>query len=125
MSIDRDEALMREGLVHKYAGMKDEDFFRLIDETGGWPVGYEWVGFAHSDRREAGFTHSPIHHGWWTTLNHADDYYLWKISAKGLQRIADSVHSAMRVTRPDAAHITFRDWRNGIAATQKPEVKAK
>ena len=41
-SIDRIE---RKELIHTSPGMEDEEFFKAIDNTGGWPVGYNYVSF--------------------------------------------------------------------------------
>ena len=107
--------MMREGLVHEYSGLKDDVFFALIDATGGWPLGYQYVGFVHSDKREAGFCNSSFNDGWWTVIASADDYYLWKLSPQALQRIADAaVECAMdaaRRIRPDASKLWIKTWR--------------
>lgn len=85
--------LMREGLAHSNFTLKDSEFFEMIDATGGWPVGYRYVGFEHTDERDAGFCNSPRNTGWWTVVADSDDYYMWKLSAAALQRIADAVVS--------------------------------
>ena len=87
---------MREGLAHAHACLNDDAFFKLIDATGGWPAGYEYVGFEHTSERAAGFTNSNQNTGWWTTLNSQDDYYLWKLSPKALQRIVDAERDSFR-----------------------------
>ena len=78
------EDIKRAELVHKYPGMKDEEFFAEIDRTGGWPVGYRFVQFFHSSEysgRVCIFTNNGINTGWWTTVASADDYYWWKLSS--------------------------------------------
>ncbi|MBB3010685.1 hypothetical protein [Cupriavidus alkaliphilus] len=115
---EKPTAMMRNGLRHRW-GADEQEFFALVDATGGWPVGYPYVGFAHSDSRAAGFTMQPIHHGWWTTLYSADDYYLWKLSPAALQRIADAVHERIRVPRVDAKVLTIKNWRGHTAAIAK------
>jgi hypothetical protein len=113
------------GLVHKYAGLKDEEFFSAIDSCGGWPLGYRYVGFEHTDSREAGFTNSHINTGWWTVVADADDYHLWKLSPRALQRITDAVVCAIRLPNVDAQKLFIRNrrgYRAAIAATgQKGE----
>lgn len=108
--------LMREGLAHKHAGMKDEDFFAMIDATGGWPVGYRFVGFEHTDERKAGFTNAPHNSGWWTVVADADDYYLWKLSPECLQRVVDAVRASIRIPVVDALKLSIRNSRNWPAA---------
>jgi len=46
---------MVKGLAHEYAGIRDDRFFAAIDAAGGWPLGYKFVGFEHTDERAAGF----------------------------------------------------------------------
>lgn len=116
------ERKMIEGLASPW-GMKDADLFQLIDKLGGWPVGYLYVGFEHTDERNAGFCNSPNNSGWWTVLAHADDYYLWKLSPAGLQRITNAVtdayYSSLCGRKMDAQKLSFRTWRNHVAAIQK------
>jgi hypothetical protein len=82
---------MRDGLAHKFLWASDDGkFFAAIDESGGWPVGYRYVGFSHSEGREAGFCNSPNNDGWWTVIASADDYYLWKLSPEALKRVTDA-----------------------------------
>lgn len=75
------------GLKHEGPGLKARAFFEHIDECGGWPMAYPYVGFAHTDEREAAFTMSNVNHGYWTTLYHRDDYLLWKLSPRGWGRV--------------------------------------
>jgi len=103
--------MMREGLAHANACLKDDEFFKLIDATGGWPAGYEYVGFEHTSERAAGFTNLNQNTGWWTTLNSQDDYYLWKLSPKALQRIVDAAISAARITSVSAATLHIKNSR--------------
>lgn len=91
--------LMIKGLHHKYAWAADDTkFFAHIDECGGWPVGYRYVGFSHTDEREAGFTNSQGNDGWWTVIADSDAYYLWKLSAEAKKRFADAVIKSVRIT---------------------------
>lgn len=86
------------GLRHDYASCTDDGiFFAAIDAVGGWPVGFGFVGFEHTESRAAGFCDSPHNDGMWTVLASADDYYLWKLSSVGIaancgrrSRIADA-----------------------------------
>lgn len=109
----------RKGLVHKYAGLSEEAFFQLIDETGGWPIGYAFVGFDHSDERDAGFTNDPTNDGWWTVLNSADDYYLWKLSPNALQKVVDAALNAARITQVDASKLWIKNSRGYRLTVQK------
>jgi len=106
------------GLRHDYAGLDDSEFFKKIDECGGWPVGFQYVGFEHTDVRAAGFSNSCHNTGWWTTLFNADDYYIWKLSPKALQAIVDAAIDAARVTRVDAGRMFLRNWRGHTATRQ-------
>lgn len=99
--------------------MSDADFFRLIDSTGGWPVGYEFVGFEHSTQRAAGFCHSCHNDGWWTVIASADDYYLWKLSRKALQRIVDAAVMAVRLPVPKVGTFSIQGSFRAIAEIQK------
>lgn len=86
------QPICRRELVHDWL-MTDEEFFRRVDATGGWPVGYTCVSFY----RDAGgdryckFTARPLMTGWWTTVATADDYYYWKISEEKKAEIVDQV----------------------------------
>jgi hypothetical protein len=104
------------GLRHERSGLKDEEFFAHIDANGGWPLGYRYVGFVHSDGREAGFCNSPGNDGWWTVVASADDYYLWKLSPEAMQRIVDAAVSAIRLPRVDAQKLSIKNWRGWAAA---------
>lgn len=81
--------LMRPGLSHPSMFATDEQFFKMIDDTGGWPAGYKYAGFEHTDERLAGFTNSCVNSGWWTVVVNEDDYYLWKLSPEKLKRLMD------------------------------------
>ena len=96
------------GLSHKWLG-KEESFFQSIDDHGGWPVGYQYIGFEHTDERGAGFCNSPHNDGWWTVVASADDYYLWKLSPEALQRIVNAAVSAIVLPRPVASQISIRN----------------
>ncbi|WP_152239493.1 hypothetical protein [Xanthomonas sp. LMG 12461] len=120
MSTDK---LMREGLFHKHMATKDSEFFALIDATGGWPVGYKFVGFEHTTERAAGYCNSPHNNGWWTVIASADDYYLWKLSPEALQKIANAVVSEIRLTKVDANNISVKNFR-GYKSALSGGVKA-
>lgn len=119
------ERLMREGLRHTYAGMKDEVFFQAIDATGGWPVGYQYVGFEHSDTRDAGFTNLLRNDGWWTVVYSADDYYMWKLSPEAVQRIAAAAISrcAGFAARTPTDKLIIKNSRGYSAAMQAQGAK--
>ena len=114
---------MRDGLSHKFAwAVDDGKFFAAIDESGGWPIGYKYVGFCHTDEREAGFCNSPHNDGWWTVIASADDYYLWKLSPEALKRVTDAavshfIKSLAANTNPSAMWI--KDWRGHRATIQQ------
>ena len=117
MSIS-DSRLMRPGLFHTHPALDDGDFFQMIDDTGGWPLGYEFVGFEHTNTRAAGFSCSSTNTGWWTTIASADDYYLWKLSPAALQRVVDAAIDAVRLPVPKVGTFSIRGWR-GIATIRK------
>lgn len=110
---------IQNGLRHTW-GMKDEAFFAMIDATGGWPAGFRYVGFEHTDERNAGFCNSPHNDGWWTVLFDADDYYLWKLSPDALQRIIGDVVARLRqsIPEPAASTVWFRSSGRSRAVTQ-------
>jgi hypothetical protein len=108
---------MVDGLRHERAGLEDAEFFAHIDANGGWPLGYRYVGFEHTDSRKAGFTNSPHNSGWWTVVASADDYHLWKLSPEALQRIVDAAVTAIRLPRLDASKLHIknsRGWRSAL-----------
>lgn len=113
------DRLMRLGLVHEYGGINTERFLKLIDETGGWPLGYEYVGFEHSTERQAGFTNSPQNDGWWTVVYSSDDYYLWKLNHKAIQRIVDAAVSAIRLPAINASSVWIKNSRGHRADLRK------
>lgn len=113
------ERKMIPGLCHEHMGLKDAEFFAHIDANGGWPLGYRYVGFVHSDDREAGFCNSPRNTGWWTVIASADDYYLWKLSPEALQRIVDAAVAAIRLPRVDAQKLCIKNSNGYIAAIAK------
>ena len=90
--------LMPNGLSHKHMGFSDAAFFELIDKCGGWPIGYKYVGFEHTDARKAGFSNSPFNTGYWTTLFNVDDYYMWKLSPAAMNRIAMAIKNRVAQT---------------------------
>lgn len=101
--------------------MSNENFFRHIDETGGWPVGYQFVGFEHSDSRAAGFCNSRQNTGWWTVVASADDYYLWKLSPEALQKVVNAAIAAAHIAAPKAASLHIKNvmgFRAAIATHQ-------
>lgn len=104
------ERKMVEGLRHEYAGLSAEKFLKEIDKHGGWPVGFEYVGFRHTDAREAGFTNSPHNTEMWTVLASADDYYIWKLSETALQRIVEAVRQEMRIPNVAAKNLSIRGY---------------
>jgi hypothetical protein len=111
---------MVEGLRHDWNWSSDSGkFFASIDALGGWPVGFAYVGFEHTDERAAGFTNSPRNDGWWTVLASADDYYLWKLSPQALQRVVDAALDAARIARPAITSIYIKDSRGYRAALAK------
>lgn len=113
------------GLCHKYAWATDDGkFFAAIDACGGWPVGYLYIGFEHTDTRAAGFTNSPRNDGWWTVVASADDYYLWKLSPQALQRVVDAAISAVRLPKIDAQRIWIKDSRGHQAAISRAGVQS-
>ena len=112
-------AHMVKGLAHKGAARdSDAEFFKLIDATGGWPLGYKYVGFEHTDERAAGFTNSSQNTGWWTVLYTSDDYYLWKLSPEAIERIANDIFKACWVARPETKNLKFKNSRGWTAAVQ-------
>jgi|GEM_PF-1127972 len=83
---------MVKGLMHSFAWARDDGkFFQHIDDNGGWPVGFKYVGFEKTDERAAGFTNSRTNSGWWTVLASSDDYYMWKLSPDAVRRIIEGV----------------------------------
>lgn len=98
------------GLRHEYASVSDDKFFGAIDVTGGWPVGFKFVGFEHTSGRAAGFCNSSQNDGWWTVVASADDYYLWKLSPARLQQIADAVRERITLSGVDASKLHIRNW---------------
>jgi hypothetical protein len=110
---------MIDGLCHEYAGMGDDKFFTAIDAAGGWPLGYKFVGFEHTERRAAGFCNSPYNDGYWTVIATADDYYLWKLSPAALQRIVNSVRDAISLSTVNARNLRISNSSGYRAALAK------
>ena len=108
------------GLRHQYC-VDDDVFFAAIDAAGGWPLGYKFVGFEHTEQRAAGFTNSPYNDGYWTVIASADDYYLWKLSPAALQRIADSVRDEISLSKVNASNIRISNSRGYRAVLSKVE----
>lgn len=92
---------MIDGLAYEFAEKKT-NLFSSIDSIGGWPVGYKYVGFVHSEKRDVGFTNSSRNDGWWTVVATSDDYYFWKISDGGKQKIRDRVLTETYPVAPKA-----------------------
>lgn len=112
------ERRMISGLRHDRPGLKDEEFFAAIDKAGGWPIGYRFVGFEHTDERKAGFCNSPSNDGWWTVVADADDYYLWKLSPQAIQRIVDATIRAIRLPRIPVTALSIwnsQGWRAALS----------
>lgn len=113
--------LMREGLSHRYPGVPDEELLKAIDATGGWPVGYQYIGFEHTEERKAGFCLSSHNDGWWTVVMSADDYYMWKLSPAALARIAAAAinrcAAVVKTTSPKELRVT--NWRGRDATLTK------
>ena len=113
--------LMREGLSYKRACSSDEDLLKQIDATGGWPVGYEFIGFEHTDERAAGFCATSQNNGWWTVVLSADDYYMWKLSPAALARIAEAAikRCASVAASTSPKDLRVKNWRGYEAALTK------
>lgn len=75
--------------LHHVWTESDHDFFKRIDECGGWPVGFQYVAFYHDEERRCEFINEHVRNGWWTTIANADDYYWWKISDKAKATIRE------------------------------------
>ncbi|WP_423459924.1 hypothetical protein [Ottowia sp. VDI28] len=116
------------GLRHAYAGLKDADFFAHIDDCGGWPLAYPYVGFAHSEKREAAFTMEHVHNGWWTTLYHRDDYLMWKLSPEAWERIFAAVRDDIAARTKCLAHPKYgpsvKGRLSGAPTALHPEFRA-
>ena len=116
------------GFVHANMGLKAEHFFEHIDSLGGWPLAYPYVGFAHSNEREAAFTMEPIHSGWWTTLYHRDDYLMWKLSPAAWERIFEGVRNdlaqRLRNQTPREYGPNIRGWGDRSVTPLHPEFEA-
>lgn len=105
-----DKIGVREGLNYPFH-MNEAQLFKRVDETGGWPVGYQYIGFEHTDERRAGFCNSPINTGMWTVVASADDYYLSKLSPAAIQRFADAVRNSLRITEVDIERLRVNNAR--------------
>jgi hypothetical protein len=106
------------GLRHAYC-VDDDVFFQAIDAAGGWPLGFQFVGFEHTTERAAGFTNSPHNDGYWTVIASADDYYIWKLSPDGLQKIIDAALRAIRPPSINTNALSIKSWRGYRAAQRK------
>lgn len=113
------DRLMVSGLRHEWSA-SSADFLQAIDASGGWPLGYKYAGFEHSNERAAGFCNSPHNDGWWTVVASSDDYYLWKLSPEALQRVVNAAMDSIRLQKPDATKLFIRDSRGHKAATATP-----
>lgn len=86
--------LVREELIHTSFRLKNEDFYGMIDATGGWPSEFRYVSFFHdgpTGNRYCKFTHNPLRTGWWTTICSKGDYLAWKFKLKMQERKARRV----------------------------------
>jgi hypothetical protein len=75
------EELVRRELVHTSFRLKDEDFYQMIDDTGGFPAEFKYVSFFHdgpTGDRYCKFTNTRLHTGWWTTICDRGQYSAWK-----------------------------------------------
>lgn len=81
--------------LHHRRNDTDSEFFRRIEQYGGWPLedDQQYVGFEHTDERRAGFTDKPYSTGMWTTIYHRDDYLWWKISDRRKDKIARDIRN--------------------------------
>lgn len=126
---EKPEKITYPGLVHAYAGMKTEHFFKHIEEKGGWQMDYPYVGFAHTDKREAAFTMTAHNSGWWTTLYHRDDYLMWKLSPAAWERIfagvRDDLAARLRGQAPRTYGPSVRCWRDYGIAPLHPDFEAR
>lgn len=88
-------------------GDTDDEFFKRIDQFGGWPLGKTWVGFDHGvvRHRPCNFYDQEVRTGWVTTIHCADDYYWWKVSE------ARKLEYKQKVTREVAAVIRDLQWK--------------
>lgn len=84
-------ALRPKHLYHLGMSDKQEDFFKRIDDYGGWPLGAKWVGYRHGmeQYRPCTFTDHEVRDEWYTSIYCADDYYEWKLSPERIQKIRD------------------------------------
>jgi hypothetical protein len=66
-----------------------DDFFRRVEEYGGWPFNAKWVGTRHGCevQRVCTFTDLEVRDEWYTSIYSADDYYEWKLSPERRQKI--------------------------------------
>ena len=67
----------------------DDDFFKRVDECGGWPIGMKYVTLQHTveSKRSCYFGNEYRRDEWNTTFKTADDYYLWKLSEEAKDKI--------------------------------------
>lgn len=88
-------------------GDKEDDFFRRIEEFGGWPPGKAWVGFEHTGGmyRPCRFVDREVRHEWFTANYSADDYYWWKVSD------ARKLKYKNKVTAEVAGFIRNLEWK--------------
>ena len=75
--------------LHCFADESDDDFFRRIDEFGGWPLDMEYVHVKRTieNKRPCWFSNKPIKDEWNTTQYSRDDYCWWKISSDKKKQI--------------------------------------
>lgn len=60
----------------------EDDFFKRVEECGGWPMEFKYVSIYHTVERERDceFGNKYLRNEWWTTLYSIDDYLWWKLS---------------------------------------------
>ena len=91
---------MIQGLTHPHPGYTNTEFFNLIDQFGGWPPTYLYVGFVHSLKREVGFTNNPHNDEYWSVLANKDDYHFSRISQQALDNYAKKIVKQLTLIPP-------------------------
>lgn len=67
------------------------DFFKRIDENGGWPVQYHYVSIRYSSddkRRYCYFSNEKV---LGNTICSSDAYYWWKITDRGKHKVIKTI----------------------------------
>ncbi len=88
-----------------------EELFERIDANGGWPLGKNWITMRHDSERSCHFTETERNDGWNTSVYHADDYYLWKISDSGIKKLTHRIAGQMASRA--------KDWISSIVLDKK------